>query len=31
MGAIKQYFVQLYGFTIKTFAHRWRTPISTMV
>ncbi|KPA80358.1 putative ATP-binding cassette protein subfamily A member 10 [Leptomonas pyrrhocoris] len=31
MSFLRQYFIQLYGFLVKTFLQRWRTPVSTVV
>ncbi|KAL7706872.1 ATP-binding cassette protein subfamily A member 10 [Lotmaria passim] len=31
MSFFRQYFIQLYGFLVKTFLQRWRMPISTVV
>lgn len=31
MSFWRQYFIQLYGFLVKTFLQRWRMPISTVV
>lgn len=29
--SVKSYFIQMYGFLVKTFTQRWRTPITSLL